>query len=186
MAGYLGENGLDCITTREPGGTESADSIRKILVAGENSQWEPVSEALLHCAARHAHLKTTVWPALQRGTWVISDRFADSTMAYQGIAMGLGKDSINWLYQFTVGNFLPDLTLILDVPVELGLARARQREGNENRYENMSTQFHERVRMAFLEIARDNPSRCLVIEAHGTVDDVQQKIISAVTQRFDV
>ena len=105
LADYLSARGLDCVTTREPGGTQSADAIRKILVTGENRQWQPVSEALLHCAARHSHLTTTVWPALQRGAWVISDRFADSTMAYQGIAMGLGEDSINWLYEFTVGNF---------------------------------------------------------------------------------
>ena len=186
LGDYLSERGLDCVTTREPGGTEGADAIRKILVTGQNRKWEPVSEALLHCAARHSHLTTTVWPALQRGTWVISDRFADSTMAYQGIAMGLGEDSINWLYEFTVGNFSPDLTLILDLPVELGLARAQHRGSDENRYEKMNIQFHEQVRKAFLEIAKSNPSRCIVVDAHGTVDEVRQKIISAVTERFDV
>ena len=186
LVDYLSERGLDCVATREPGGARSAEAIRKILVTGDNVQWEPVSEALLHSAARHSHLTTTVWPALQRGTWVISDRFSDSTMAYQGIAMGLGKDPINWLYEFTVGNFFPDLTLILDLPVELGLARAKQRGSDENRYEEMNIQFHERVRMAFLEIAKSNPSRCIVIDADSTVDEVRQKIISTITERFDV
>ena len=186
LANYLSEKGLDCVTTREPGGTKSADAIRKILVTGDKRQWAPVSEALMHCAARHSHLTDIIWPALKSGTWVISDRFADSTMAYQGIAMGLGKAAINWLYEFTVGSFSPDLTLILDLPVELGLERAQKRGSNENRYEKMEIEFHQRVRMAFLEIAKSNPSRCIVIDAQSRVDEVQQEIISAVTKRFHV
>lgn len=186
LADHLSEKGLDCVTTREPGGTESGDAIRKILVTGENRRWSPESEALLHSAARHSHLTKTIWPALRRGAWVISDRFADSTMAYQGIAMGLGEDSIKWLYEFTVGKLSPDLTLILDLPVEVGLARALKRGSNENRYEKMELDFHQRVRMAFLEIAKSNPSRCIVVDAQSKVDEVQQKIISAVTERFDV
>ena len=186
LADHLSEKGLDCVTTREPGGTESADAIREILVTGGNRRWSPESEALLNFAARHSHLTKTVWPALRRGAWVISDRFADSTMAYQGIAMGLGEDSINWLYEFAVGKFSPDLTLILDLPVEVGLARAQQRGSNENRYEKMEIDFHQRVRKAFLKISKSNPSRCIVVDAQSKVDEVSQKIIAAVTERFNV
>ena len=107
-------------------------------------------------------------------------------MAYQGIAMGLGEDSINWLYEFAVGKFSPDLTLILDLPVEVGLARAQQRGSNENRYEKMEIDFHQRVRKAFLKISKSNPSRCIVVDAQSKVDEVSQKIIAAVTERFNV
>ena len=186
LSDYLRKQGIDCITTREPGGTPNAELIRKILVTGESKRWDAESEALLHFAARHAHLKNTVWPKLRRGTWVISDRFADSTMAYQGVAMGLGQGPIESLYQFAVGDFIPDLTFILDVPVALGLARARRRGNHENRYENMDTQFHERVRTAFLEIANREPLRCVVVDAQNTIDDTSWAIIETVTQRFDV
>ena len=186
LADYLRKQGIDCLTTREPGGTPNAEMIRKILVTGESKRWDAESEALLHFAARRAHLKNTVWPTLQRGSWVISDRFADSTMAYQGVAMGLGQGSIESLYQFAVGDFIPDLTFILDVPVTLGLARARQRDDRENRYENMDTQFHERVRTAFLEIAKREPLRCVVVDAQNTMNDTSRAIIHTIKQRFDV
>ena len=186
LADYLRKQGIDCLTTREPGGTPNAEMIRKILVTGESKRWDAESEALLHFAARRAHLKNTVWPTLQRGSWVISDRFADSTMAYQGVAMGLGQGSIESLYQFAVGDFIPDLTFILDLPVALGLARARQRDDRENRYENMDTQFHERVRTAFLGIAKREPLRCVVVDAQNTMDDTSRAIIHTIKQRFDV
>ena len=186
LADYLRKQGIDCLTTREPGGTPNAEMIRKILVTGESKRWDAESEALLHFAARRAHLKNTVWPTLQRGSWVISDRFADSTMAYQGVAMGLGQGSIESLYQLAVGDFIPDLTFILDLPVALGLARARQRGDRENRYENMDTQFHERVRTAFLEIAIREPLRCVVVDAQNTRDDTSRAIIHTIKKRFDV
>ena len=186
LADYLRKQGIDCLTTREPGGTPNAEMIRKILVTGESKRWDAESEALLHFAARRAHLKNTVWPTLQRGSWVISDRFADSTMAYQGVAMGLGQGSIESLYQFAVGDFIPDLTFILDLPVALGLARARQRGDHENRYENMDTQFHERVRTAFLEIAKREPLRCVVVDAQNTMNDTSWEIIHTIKQQFDV
>ena len=186
LADYLRKQGIDCLTTREPGGTPNAEMIRKILVTGESKRWDAESEALLHFAARRAHLKNTVWPTLQRGSWVISDRFADSTMAYQGVAMGLGQGPIESLYQLAVGDFMPDLTFILDLPVALGLARARQRGDHENRYENMDTQFHERVRTAFLEIAKREPLRCVVVDAQKTMNDTSRAIIHTIKQRFDV
>ena len=121
----LAAAGCDAMATREPGGAPGAEEIRKLLVSGETGRWHPLTEALLHFAARHEHLTRTVRPALARGLWVVSDRFADSTTAYQGHALGLGRAMVQRLYQTIVGDFAPDLTLILDIPPDLGLERSR-------------------------------------------------------------
>ena len=186
LADHLRAREIDCVTTREPGGTPNAEMIRKLLVTGESERWDPQSEALLHFAARRAHLKNIIWPALERGDWVISDRFADSTMAYQGLGMGLGREAIKALYKFSVGDFAPDLTFVLDIPVDLALARARQRASEEIRYENMNTQFHEEVRASFLKIAEQEPSRCVVVKAENTISAVHREIIDVIGKRFHV
>ncbi|MBI3707691.1 MAG: dTMP kinase [Proteobacteria bacterium] len=177
---------IDVVTTREPGGAPSAERIRTLLVEGDPGTWQPKTEALLHFAARTEHLHHVIRPALQRGAWVISDRFADSTMAYQGYGHRLGRDIVAALYRLVVGKFAPDLTLILDLPVAKGLARAAARLGKETRYERMQRAFHERLRRGFLDIARREKRRCVVIDAAQAADAVTTQILSTVSQRFGV
>ena len=188
LATRLEHAGIGVITTREPGGAPGADTIRSILVSGDTDRWDPMSEALLNFAARREHLIRTIWPALERGHWVLSDRFADSTMAYQGYGHGVDRHLIDALYQAAVGDFQPDMTLVLDLPVAEGLARANQRNGTgenaEDRYERMDVSFHERLRAGFLAIAAAEPERCVVIDAIGDVDQVAAHIWSAVAKKF--
>ena len=179
----LRTHGTAAVCTREPGGSPGAEEIRALLVSGEPGRWDPMSEALLHFAARHDHLAHTVRPALERGEWVVSDRFADSTLAYQGYAQGLGRDVVVALYETAVGDVAPDLTLILDLPVETGLARARER-GGADRYERMDAEFHQRLRDGFLDIARREPERCVVIDARPGRDAVHAAIVAAVRERL--
>ena len=184
LAERLRHYGLDVLTTREPGGSPGAEQIRKLLVEGEPGRWDAMTEALLHSAARRDHLRTTVWPALDAGQWVLSDRFADSTAAYQGFGHGLHHSELTALYRLAVGDFRTDLTLILDLPVEEGLRRAAARGGAEDRYEKLDRTFHERLREGFLSIAKADPGRCLVIDASGPPEAVQKLIVAAVFGRF--
>jgi dTMP kinase len=176
----------EVLLTREPGGSPGAEQIRGLLVDGEVHRWDAVTETFLHFAARRDHLVNMVQPALARGAWVISDRFADSTMAYQGYGHGVDRDAIAELYRICVGSLKPDLTLILDLPVEAGLARAAGRGGGEDRYERMDVAFHERLRQGFLEIAGRDPARCVVIDAARGEDKVHAQIIAAVRERMEL
>jgi len=184
LAEMLERETHEVLLTREPGGSPGAEQIRGLLVDGEVQRWDAVTETLLHFAARRDHLANTVRPALDRGAWVISDRFADSTMAYQGYGHGVDRSAIADLYRICVGSLKPDLTLILDLPVEAGLARAAGRGGGEDRYERMDVAFHERLRQGFLEIARQEPGRCVVIDAARSEDEVHAQIIAAVRERM--
>ncbi len=185
LGDWLRHKGRKVVTTREPGGSPGAEMIRRLLVEGPPERWDGTTEALLHFAARRDHLRSTVWPALQRGDWVISDRFADSTVAYQGSGHGLDRGMLERLYQVAVGDFRPDLTLILDLPIGAGLARAAARRGSETRYESLPKEFHERVRAGFLDIARREPGRCVVIDATQGIDVVTAAIAHAVSQRLE-
>jgi len=184
LADELKKRGLPVVVTREPGGAAGAEDIRKLLVEGETNRWEPLTEALLHFAARREHLSRTVWPAMSEGTWVLCDRFADSTLAYQGYGHGLPSETIEQLYSTTVGAFAPDLTIILDLPVEEGLRRAAARANGEDRYERMDRDFHQRLRQGFLDIARAHANRCVVLSALGSLEDVQSRILKAVEVRL--
>lgn len=184
LAEALRNDGIAVTTTREPGGSPGAERIRALLVDGATDRWDAVSEALLHFAARRDHLVRTVWPALDRGEWVISDRFADSTMAYQGYGLGLGRALIESLYAQAVGDFRPDLTLILDLPVEQGLERADARAAGGTRYERMGVDFHRRLREGFLEIAGREPGRCVVIDATPPADEVAKAILKVIHERL--
>ncbi|EWY42247.1 thymidylate kinase [Skermanella stibiiresistens SB22] len=184
LAQALAERGRDVVLTREPGGSTGAEEIRKLLVSGEPGRWDGVTEALLHYAARRDHLTRTVWPALSSGSWVVSDRFADSTMAYQGYGHALGREPIERLHAVTVGEFAPDLTLILDLPPKAGVARANARRDGEDRYERMDVTFHERLRDGFLDIAAREPNRCVVIDASGSVEAVHAAIMAEIAARF--
>jgi len=184
----LTDQGLETVQTREPGGTPAAEDVRALLVRGDTDRWTPLSEALLLNAARVDHLERVIRPALARGLWVVSDRFADSTTAYQGHALNLGTDVTSALETLAVGDTRPDLTLILDLPVEAGLARARAREATDNagedRYEGFDVAFHDTLRQAFLDIAAAEPDRCVVIDAAQSKDAVAADIWQAVQARL--
>lgn len=176
--------GKACIATREPGGAPGAEAIRALLVQGDGDRWDAVTDALLFTAARRDHCVRTIWPALQQGVWVLSDRFFDSSRAYQGVGLGLGINKVDELTRFAIGDFKPDLTIILDLPVEEGLARAMKRTGQETRYESLGLEFHERQRQAFLDFARVEPDRFIVLDARASIDMVEDVIWQAVTHRF--
>ena len=186
LKAWLEGRGKIVVATREPGGSPGAEMIRKLLVEGPAERWDDVTEALLHFAARRDHLRTTVWPALKRGAWVISDRFADSTRAYQGYGHGLDVAMLERLYDVAVGDFRPDLTLILDLPIDVGLARAAARRGAETRYESLPIAFHQRVKAGFLEIAKREPNRCVVIDAAQDIDTLAATIARTVSDRLGV
>jgi dTMP kinase len=184
---HLQAAGRDAMATREPGGAPGAEEIRKLLVTGETGRWDPLTETLLHFAARNEHLVRTVRPALERDLWVVSDRFADSTTAYQGYVQGLGRGRVERIYKTIIGDFAPDLTLILDIPPAVGLERARARRGanvTEDRYERMGTDFHQKLHEAFRDIARREPGRCRLIDAATDVDTVARSVWTAVAARF--
>lgn len=183
LADALHADGVSVVLTREPGGAPGAEQIRRLLVEGDVGRWDPMTEALLHVAARRDHLVQTVWPALADGKWVISDRFSDSTLAYQGYGHGLGVEPLERLHMLAVDGFLPDLTLILDLPVEEGLRRAAGR-GGEDRYERMGGDFHQRLRDGFLAIARRHPDRCRLIDATAAVGEVQRRIMEELRTTF--
>ncbi len=184
LAEALARAGIEVVTTREPGGSKGAEAIRALLVTGDVDRWDAHTEALLHTAARRDHLARTVWPALERGAWVVCDRFADSTLAYQGYGHGLPREFITGLTTLAIGDFKPDLTLVLDLPVEEGLKRAGGRGGAEDRYERMGTAFHERLRQGFLDIARKDAGRCAIIDAAADLDSVHQAVLRAVKSRL--
>ncbi len=164
LARRLREAGRDVVVTREPGGSEGAESIRQLIVRGAADRWSSRVEALLIYAARADHLERTINPARARGAVVLCDRFSDSTMAYQGIAGALGQAAVRELDRIVVGDDGPQLTFVLDSPVEVGLSRAGRR-GGDNRFEAKGSEFQESVRQAFLAIARGEPSRCILIDA---------------------
>ncbi len=189
LGARLNAQGLEVIITREPGGCPGAEAIRELLVTGDVGRWAPASEALLHFAARYEHVENVIKPALAKGQWVICDRFTDSTMAYQGYGMGLGRDKILALQQLVLESFSPDMTIILDMPVSKGLARAAGRNNvsgavREDRYEKMNMAFHARLRDAFLDIAHREPKRCLVVNAEDNIDEISAIIWSAVDERL--
>jgi dTMP kinase len=184
LVAALAGQGRDVLATREPGGATGAEEIRRLLVSGDPGRWDGLTEALLHFAARRDHLARTVWPALDAGRWVVSDRFADSTMAYQGYGHSLGREPIERLYDVAIGDFAPDLTLILDIAPEAGVTRAHARRDGEDRYERMDLSFHQRLRAGFLEIAAREPQRCVIIDASCSVDEVYAAILKAVADRL--
>lgn len=186
LAQALEAAGQEVVTTREPGGAPGAEQIRDLLVNGAVNRWTPMTEALLNFAARTEHLDKTVLPALDKGQWVISDRFADSTFAYQGYGHGVPLETLRQLYAAVLGDFKPDLTLIFDLDLQTGLDRASARGEGEDRYERMGTDFHQRLRQGFLEIAKAEPQRCVVIDASLAIDGVTQTIRKIVSARLQV
>ena len=186
LAARLAAQHLSVTSTREPGGSPGAEEIRNLLIHGDPERWDALSETLLHYAARRDHVRTLIRPALAQGQWVLSDRFADSTRAYQGYGHGLSLETIDQLYALVVEDCTPDHTFILDVPVEIGLARAADRASGGERYEAMDRSFHERLRQGFLEIAQAEPLRCSVIDASADVDRVEYDIAQVLQAKWDL
>ncbi len=184
LAERLRAGGRDVVLTREPGGSPGAESIRELLLNGETDRWSPLTEALLMNAARRDHIERVIAPALARGAVVLCDRFADSTRAYQGAGGAVDQTVIAQLEAAVVGDVRPDLTLIFDLPVEEGLRRALSRNGGEERFEAKGAAFHERLRAAYLQIARSEPQRCVVIDATATLDAVEAAVGAAVEPRL--
>jgi dTMP kinase len=181
LAGALTAAGFLVITTREPGGAPGAEVLRGLLLSGETA-WSAPAETLLHFAARAEHVERTIRPALASGTWVVCDRFADSTMSYQGFGQGADRTMIAALTGLV--GLVPDLTIVLDVSDPVALSRRRSRGGAADRYEREDVAFHARVRAGFLAIAAAEPDRCAVVGADGSVDQVQAVILGIVTQRL--
>ena len=185
LAERLSASGLKVVTTREPGGSLGAEAIRRLVLEGEADRWSPTAETLLMYAARADHLERTIRPALADGGWVICDRFIDSTRAYQGAGGKAAASLISALEAEVVGEGRPDLTLVLDLDVEAGLARAVGRDALD-RFERMDRGFHERLRQGFLDIARADPERCEVVPAAGSPDEVAALVWHAVGERLGV
>lgn len=188
LESWFRQRGREVVVTREPGGSPGAEEIRNLLLTGDPGRWDAVTEALLMFASRRDHVERTIRPALAEGKVVLCDRFADSSVAYQGFGHGLGAEFIRNLWQIAIDGFKPDLTLIFDLPVEVGLERAGARFANisaaEDRFERMGTEFHQRLRNGFIEIARKTPERCEIVDANGDIDLVCERMISVVSARL--
>lgn len=184
LRGRLESRGHSVVLTREPGGSPGAEEIRKLLVEGEPERWTALAETLLFLAARADHVDRTIEPALAAGDWVISDRFADSTIVYQGIARGVGIQTVRRLQQAALGDFAPDLTLVLDVDPRDGLRRARKRGEAESRFERFDVDFHARLRAGFLEIAAQEPQRCATVGGTADVGTIASDVWRIVTERL--
>jgi dTMP kinase len=184
LARHLEERGRRVVLTREPGGTPEGEAIRSLLVTGDERRFTPLSEALLNNAQRLEHLEKVIRPALAAGSIVISDRFMDSTRVYQGLVGGVDARLIAALEDAVVGTNRPDLTLILDVPTEVGLARARTRERQPDRFESRDVAFHEALRTGFLGLAANEPERCAVFDTRRDKQEVFAAILAEVESRL--
>lgn len=186
LANRLARAGRKVLATREPGGSPAAEEIREALLSGRVWQFGPFAEALMFAVARADHVENAIEHALHEGKWVVCDRFLDSTRAYQGATAGVPRGLISALERLTIGGLLPDITFMLDIPAEEGLARAAERRsGNApDRFENQELMLHERVRRAFLDIAEEEPDRCVVIDASQPEAMVAEDVWEVVLQRL--
>jgi len=181
LAERLKTRGLDVDLTREPGGTEGAEAIRNLLLGGGDDRWGPAAEALLFAAARSDHVEKRIKPACAMGVWVISDRFLDSSRAYQGASLGVSDETILALHQIGSAGYLPDRTIVLDLPLEASRQRTRARDGdNSDRIGGRNDDFHQRVRDAFHQIAKAEPQRVRLVDASGTPEEVAALIFEQI------
>lgn len=187
LADRLASAGVSCLVTREPGGAPFAEGIRALLLRADLPPRGAMTEALLFLAARSDHVTEMILPALDAGKWVISDRFADSTFAYQGAAGGVPHATLVELHRLVLGDFRPDLTIILDLPPEVGLARIGSRHEigqGADHFENRDLAYHEALRQGFLAIAAENPGRCVLIDARPSPAEVAARIWAVVEARL--
>ncbi len=185
LINVLARRGVKAIATREVGGAPGAEDIRALWLSKPEGFWDPLTEVMLIMSARREHIAHTILPALESGTWVISDRFVDSTRAYQGVAMNLGVAKIDAIYKEIAGDLWPNLTLLLDLPVKVGHARMHARSGAADRYEQKDLAFHEKLREAFLFFAKDEPQRFAVIDASQNADEVAAEVEREVVRRLE-
>lgn len=188
LADALERVGVETILTREPGGTFGAESIRKLVLEGTDDRWSGMTELLLMYAARLDHVEKLIKPALERGAWVISDRFSDSSLAYQGYARDLGADRVRAVHDVVMEGFNPDLTLVFDMDVYLSLKRVETRAAQDDevltRFDKAGQEFHTTIREAFLDIAKKEPSRVKVVDADGSRSAVRARILNALTAQY--
>lgn len=183
LAAALAERGIDCLVTREPGGSPGAEAIRELLLGGTEERWNAQAEALLFAAARTDHVDKTIRPALETGRWVLSDRFLDSSLAYQGGAGGLGIEAVRAVNVFGIGETLPDRTLVLLLGEEAGRARARDRDRHDgDRIGGRSADYHRAVETAFRLISVEEPDRVRLIDASGTTEEVTARLLAAIAE----
>lgn len=187
LADHLARTGIDCLITREPGGSPGAEIIRDLVLRGAVDRWTPMTEALLLAASRAEHVARTIKPALAAGRWVLCDRFADSSIAYQGAARGVGVDKVAALQKLVLDGFTPDLTFFLDIAPEIGLARARAREAGradaEDRFERMDISLHTALRQAFLDLAARESQRIILLNADQDIEALQAEIRARIEQK---
>lgn len=190
LAQYLEQQGIACVQSKEPGSTPEGQIIRNLLVTGDKDKFDAISECLLYYADRRCDLTKVVWPALEAGKWVVSDRYADSTEAYQyyGYDKRVSLQTLQNLYKIVAGDFKPDLTLILDMDPEIGMrrsfAKAETMSVKELRFESRQLDFHRNLRQGFLEIAKREPERCVVLNADTEVDNLHKQIVETVKIRL--
>ncbi len=184
LADFVRERGYEVLTTREPGGTAIGDQVRQVIMNMKNTEMDPRTEVLLFCSARAQLVDQVIRPALSRNVVVLSDRYGDSTLAYQGYGHGLDLEALRLILGFATGGLKPDLTLLLDVDVVEGLRRRRQSGGEWNRLDAYEVQFHQRVRNGYHELAGSEPERWRVIDANASPEMVQSNIRQVVGQRL--
>lgn len=186
LSEFLEKKGVDFITTREPGGTLIGQDIRKILVNNRQEELNPIAEALLYYADRSHHVEYKIKPAINEGKWVISDRFADSTKAYQyyGYNKRVSEKTLDEVYKIAVGDFKPDLTIILDIDPQIGLKRSLRSENTETHFELKDLEFHNNLRAGYLEIAKKEPNRCIVLDANKSIEDLHKDILMVLKDKF--
>lgn len=184
LADRLRVRGIEVVTTREPGGSPGAEAMRALLLEGVVKPLGPTAETMIFAAARDDHVHTVITPALARGAWVICDRFIDSTRVYQGALGNVDRRIIRALERVTIANAMPDLTFVLDVPVEVGLSRVKGRGETVDRFEAEDVEFHIQLREAFRDVVQAEPERCVLIDASQSADNVAARIWLAVTERL--
>ena len=184
LATKLRAKGYKLTVTREPGGSPGAEAVRHVLLSGAAEPFGPAMEALLFAAARSDHVEQVIRPAVERGEIVLCDRFLDSTRAYQGVSGGVPAPIISALERLTLHGVMPNLTIVLDIPVEEGLARMSRRRGAPDRFESEDIAQHERIRKAFIDIAEEEPNRCVIIDARKPEALVAEDVWEAVTERL--
>ena len=192
LGDFLHQRKINNILTKEPGGTEIGQELRRLLVTGDKDKFDAVAECLLYYADRRIHLTNKVWPALNDGVWVLSDRFADSTVAYQyyGYEKKVSLESLNMLYDVTVGDFKPDLTILFDLDPKVGLERSYKKalgmEVKETRFEDRGLEFHNRLREGYLELAAQDEKRFVVLNANKSIEDLHHEVIRVIAERFKI
>ena len=184
LSDFLKKKGAKVLSTREPGGTPSAEIIRDLVTKGDPNKWTPLTESLLMWASRTEHVEKLIRPSLEDGKWVLCDRFYHSTYAYQGIGHNLGIEKMQAIKNIVLGDFKPDLTFVLDIDPFVGIERTKKRNSGEDRFEKMNIDFHNKLRHAFIEISKEDPHRFVLIDGELDINSIFEIISNEVMNRF--